>query len=69
MWIGKEDLLVWRMEVLLTMGIDQKKMPEQDLPPKIEIKWAIAISNYDTDLEVKVPQQVQERYGITDETK
>ena len=69
MWIGKEDLLVRRMEVLLTMGIDQKKMPEQDLPAKIEVKWSIAVSDYDTNLDVTVPEQVQQRFGITDETK
>ncbi len=69
MWIGKEDLLVWRMECVLTLGINQQKMPEQDLPAKIEVKWSIDVSDYDKDLDVTVPEQVQQRYGITDDAK
>ena len=54
------------MEMNLVMGINQKKMPEQDLPPRIEIKWAFDISDYDTSLDVTVPAEVENRFGITD---
>jgi hypothetical protein len=67
MWIGKEDLLVWRMEKHLTMGIDQRKQPEQDLPAKIEIKWTFEISDYDTNVEIKMPENIRQRLGIKDE--
>jgi hypothetical protein len=65
-WIGKEDLLVWRMESALTMGIDAKKKPELDLPSKIEMKWSYDISDYDKDLDLSIPKEVKSRFGLKD---
>ncbi len=64
LWIGKEDLRIWRMESRLTMGIDQKKKPEQDLPAKIEMIWSFDVSDYDKSLEVTVPAEVRGRLGL-----
>ncbi len=66
LWIGKEDLLLYRAESTLVMGIDGKKKPEQDLPSEIRIKWSFDCSDYDKDLDVVVPAEVKGRLGIKD---
>jgi hypothetical protein len=65
-WIGKEDLLVHKIEWLLTMAVDQAKAggPQFKMPEAIKCQWILEFSEYDENLEVEVPPEIQKSFGV-----
>ncbi len=65
-WVGKEDLLVHKIEWLLTMAVDQAKAggPQFKMPESIKCQWVLEFSEYDENLEVEVPPLIMKAYGI-----
>lgn len=63
-WIGKEDLLIRKIEWVLTMVVDQSKAAGYKFPDKIEATWTIEFSNYDEDLDTEIPKEIQKAFGV-----
>jgi hypothetical protein len=65
-WIGKEDLLVYKIEWALVMAVDQAKAggPQYKMPDTIGARWTLELSQYDESLEVEVPKEIAAAFGI-----
>lgn len=66
-WIGKQDLLIWKMEWVLVMGIDKSKYPALELPDNIRMAWTFEISDFDKELDLKLPAEVKRRFGVKED--
>ncbi len=67
MWLGKNDLLPYKIEWTLTIVVDKAKIPGgfgAQVPDKLEAMTVLKISKYDEALEVDWPKEIRAKFGI-----
>lgn len=66
-YIGKADLLIYKLEWDLKPVVKENSIPPNLPVPKLdklEAKSELTFSKYDEDLDVAVPKEVQQRLGV-----
>lgn len=67
-YIGKEDLLVHKIEWTLKPVIKQNAFPPNVTPPqgldKLEAKTELLVTKHDQELDLSLPKEIQARFGV-----